>query len=122
MSRKDLLDDLSANNTITITTSTGRRFYARTRELLALDLEMHPPIERLSLQLGSIVSAPVPTPSRASIERLLLDTYPTLASAPPRLRAHLARHAEAIATLVDAASEAPAEAGIVPLTGERSAC
>ena len=57
-----------------------------------------------------------PAPSRASIERLLLDAYPALASAPPRLRAHLERHADAIAQLVDAAGE-----GDVGLGGGRVA-
>ena len=60
-------------------------------------------------------------PSRASIERLLLDAYPALALAPPRLRAHLERHADAIAQLVDAAEEGAAEGGIRPQSGGRVA-
>jgi hypothetical protein len=121
MSRKDLLLDIAASETITITTAAGRSYTARVRKHKASDLEVHPPVELLSLELGGIEAVPASIPSRAAIEKLLLDACPALASAPPRLRAHLERHAGAIAQLVDAAGEAPAEADIRPPSGGRVA-
>jgi len=107
MARKDLLLDLLADpgRRIVITTSAGRSYTAYARGLRSHDLEICPPVERLELDLGSIEPVDPVAPSRASIEQLLLDAYPALALAPPRLRAHLERHAGAIAQLVDAAGE-----------------
>ena len=58
MSRKDLLLDIAASETITITTSAGRSFTARVRKHKTVNLETYPPVELLSLELGGIEVVP----------------------------------------------------------------
>lgn len=54
--RKELLEDLAVDLTLTIkiTTSAGRSYTARVRRQGKRDLELFPPIELLELELGRI--------------------------------------------------------------------
>lgn len=54
--RKELLEDLRADltMTVTITPASGRSFTARVRKFGQRDLELFPPIELLELELGRI--------------------------------------------------------------------
>lgn len=54
--RKELLQDLRADltMTVTITPASGRSYTARVRKFEQRDLELFPPIELLELELGRI--------------------------------------------------------------------